>query len=163
MNARILYLENAEESVQAFVNCFKNKFRINYTDSVVSFDYFLYSERESYDFVIVDLAIDFGRTPLDVLCQKIPEFKGKEIPTTAASIPLLGYDYIKYVMQHRPKTQMMIKERRVVAISGHATAIRKEGLDTPEVFEGIRLVDRAFSSIAEIESLIWKAVRGYGQ
>ena len=158
----VLYLENSGEVIEAFENYFEDRVDFDIVDNVVAFDHFLFSAHESYDFVIVDLSVSMKETPLEVVHEKIDEFKDKVIPTKVrGALPLIGYDYIKHVMQNRQKTLKMINEGRVAAISGHAESIKKEGLYTDEVFKGIPFFDRAYSPVSDIDRLIQKAVRRY--
>ena len=160
---KVLYLEDSEESMEAFEDYFENKLDFDFTDNIIAFDRYLYDEDESYDFIIIDFALDMRLTSVENIRGHIPELRNENIPTTVRenSIPLIGYDYLKYAMQHREKTIKMISEKRIVAISGHAALIRKEGLFTEEVFKGVPLFDRAKSSIADIEMAIRNANIGY--
>jgi len=157
---RILYLENSYETMEAFEDYFMDRIDFDFVDNIVAFDEFLFSEDEFYDLVIIDLSVNINST-LEDLCKNIIEFVGKDIPTKVrGTLTLIGYDYIKYVMRYREKTIRMIKEGRVVVISGHIEIMKKENLLLDEVFQGIPFFDRAYTSIKDIDREIRRVIGG---
>ena len=157
---RVLYLENSKNVRDMYREYFKERIKFDFVNNVEAFDEFLFSDKESYDFIFIDLSVNINGE-LTELCEKIAEFKKEKIPTKVkGTLQLIGYDYIKFVMKKREKTKDLINKGRVIVVSGHYNIMKKEGLITDEVFKGIPFFDRAKTPIREIDRIIRRVSGG---
>jgi len=146
MELKVLYIESHEDGRKVFREWAKDQYDVTIVEDLIDLDELLYNRKgyDKYDALVIDLALSKAHgITIEDYCDEIPEFQDINFTNASGSITLLGFDYFKYVVLTRPETDSMVKDKRVVLLSGHAKIVRRDNIFTDSEFPHTELIDRA--------------------